>query len=191
MTARATLDQPTAVRLTVDDFLLLGKAGAFNAYARTELVEGVIVAMNSQFAPHAFVKSELAFRLRIALEALGSDLLVYIEGSVSMDRFNVPMPDISIVAPFPIERAPVPGKAVRLAVEVADTSLSFDLKKKAPVYARIGIPEYWVVDLKRKRVHRLSEPGESGYGRVEHIAFGTPVAALSIAGLTVETDRLL
>ena len=62
------------VQLTADDFFLLADAGAFQNYANTELIEGVIVSVNSQLAPHMRAKSELAFRLRVAIEALGLDL---------------------------------------------------------------------------------------------------------------------
>ena len=36
---------------------------------------------------------------------------------------------------------------VLLVVEVGDTSLSFDLRAKVPLYARCDIPEVWVIDL--------------------------------------------
>ena len=51
------------------------------------------------------------------------------------------------------------GDELELAVEVADTSVSFDLSRKAILYARAGVQEYWVLDLKRRMliVHRQSD----------------------------------
>jgi Uma2 family endonuclease len=48
-----------------------------------------------------------------------------------------------------------------LVVEVADTSLGHDQRRKAPVYARHGIPELWIVDLRSGvvEVHREPEGG--------------------------------
>jgi hypothetical protein len=43
-------------------------------------------------------------------------------------------------------QAPRPGD-LRLAVEISDTTLGFDLTTKAELYARAGIVEYWVVDV--------------------------------------------
>jgi Uma2 family endonuclease len=54
------------------------------------------------------------------------------------------------------------GTAI-LIVEVADSSLAYDLRVKAPVYARLGLPEYWVIDAKTlvTSIHR--QPGPNGY----------------------------
>ena len=190
MSAAFFLDRPVPVRLTADDFLLLADAGAFQNYAHTELVEGVIVSVNSQLAPHARAKSELAFRLRLAVEALGIDLQIWIEGSVRLGDENVPMPDISLCAPFAITRAPVPGVSLRLAVEVADSTVRYDLNRKAKMYARAEVPEYWVVDLPGNLLHRMTRPGSGGYAQIDQIALGDEVAALTVPDLTVAIDRL-
>jgi Uma2 family endonuclease len=39
-----------------------------------------------------------------------------------------------------------------LAVEIADTTLANDLDEKKQLYLTLGIPEYWVVDVRGKRV---------------------------------------
>ncbi len=46
-----------------------------------------------------------------------------------------------------------------LIVEVAVSSLSHD-RKKAGLYAKAGVPEYWIVDVKHRQVlvHRLPAP---------------------------------
>ena len=43
------------------------------------------------------------------------------------------------------------GDEILLAVEVSDTTLGFDRSRKAALYAKAGVPEYWVLDL----VHRV------------------------------------
>lgn len=52
---------------------------------------------------------------------------------------------------------------IRLVAEVSDTSLRFNLTTKAALYARAGIPEYWVVDLDARRIVVLREPREGQY----------------------------
>jgi Uma2 family endonuclease len=51
---------------------------------------------------------------------------------------------------------------LHLVVEVADTTLNFDLTTKAALYARAGIADYWVLDVSARRliVHRHAESGE-------------------------------
>jgi Uma2 family endonuclease len=47
---------------------------------------------------------------------------------------------------------------IMLLVEASDSSLSYDLGRKAKIYAQIGIREYWVVNAPTLsiRVHRLA-----------------------------------
>lgn len=45
-----------------------------------------------------------------------------------------------------------------LVVEVADTTLPFDLAVKVPFYAAAGIPETWVIDAATLRTHRFRRP---------------------------------
>ena len=65
-------------------------------------------------------------------------------------------------------------------VEVADSSLYFDLTKKAGLYARAGIPEYWVANVNGRRFYVLREPRDGEYQSVtENAAHETvsPMAA--------------
>jgi len=67
-----------------------------------------------------------------------------------------------------------------LVVEVADTTLTFDLTVKAALYARAHIVEYWVLDVASRRliVHRDPQSGRFmsivAYGEDESVA---PLAA--------------
>jgi Uma2 family endonuclease len=74
---------------------------------------------------------------------------------------NEPVPDIIVLkrgfAGFRTSR-PQP-RDLDLVVEIADTSLPFDLTVKAALYARAGIAEYWILDVIGRRliVHRNPE----------------------------------
>jgi Uma2 family endonuclease len=48
------------------------------------------------------------------------------------------------------------GDELSLAIEASDTTAAFDRSRKAVLYARAGVPEYWVLDLNRRMlvVHR-------------------------------------
>ena len=54
--------------------------------------------------------------------------------------------------------APTPD-AVGLVVEVADSSVGYDLGAKALLYSQGGIKEYWVVNLVDRRVEVFRGPG--------------------------------
>jgi Uma2 family endonuclease len=82
---------------------------------------------------------------------------------------------------------------ILLAVEVADTTLGFDLTTKAALYARAGIPEYWVLDVNGRRmiVHRDPQDGRFrsviAYTSDERISLlAAPAASLLIADVLPE-----
>src|SRR3954468_18021683 len=99
MTAQDLLKPPGKYRLKVADYLTLDRSGAFEGM-RTELIEGEVIVMNPQTRRHLFVKSELAYRLRRALEAIGSSLFVAIDGTVELtgDSQSLPEPDIFLTS---------------------------------------------------------------------------------------------
>lgn len=189
MNAETKFDLPHKLHLRVEDFQLLVEGRAFVDHAKTELIGGELVYMNAQYLRHAFVKSELAFRLRLALAALGSPLLPIVEVAVSMPPNDVPEPDI-VLTSVTSGRRFVNVVDVALLIEIADTTRSFDLGTKAVLYAGHAIPEYWVVDIQRSEIVRHVEPAASGYTIVDRITLGASVTSLTISGLAVETGGL-
>jgi Uma2 family endonuclease len=96
-----------------------------------------------------------------------------------------PEPDFAVVD-GDLDRGAHPSFA-HLVVEVTDSS-SIDLVRKARVYARAGIPSYWVVHVRRREVAVHTGPRDEGYARVEWVGFDAP---LDMLGLTVTMDDLL
>lgn len=150
----------------------------------------MIRAVNAQHRPYGYAKNELAYRLRRALEELGSDLFVWTEASVEAAIDSVPEPDIMLAPP---DKRPgvVPATAAALVVEVSASTQRLDLGPKARIYARAGIPEYWVLDVEGSELHRFSQPGPDGYATREKPPLGELLTAATIPGLTVATDGLV
>ena len=180
---------PLPVKLRVEDYLLLDESGAFEAYAKTELIEGEIVFMNAQHRAHARIKSRLHVALAHALRDANADLEAIVEGSIKVPPANVPEPDIVVTSEAEGEGL-IPLSSVRLIVEVADATLRNDLSVKARVYARHGVPEYWVVDVENRMIHQMWSPSGDTYGDARNVAFGDRILAITIATLAVETDTL-
>lgn len=190
MSEFATLTRtPRAVKLRIEDYLALDAMGAFAGYGKTELIEGEIVYMNAQHRPHARIKTQLLVRIANALQQLGSPLEALVEGSVAMPPHNVPAPDISLTSE-PEGEGLIPLSSLALVIEVADTTLRYDLGRKQRIYARAGIPEYWVVDVKTSVIHQLWAPQDKGYTQRRELAFGGQVDAVTVAGLRIDTRSL-
>ena len=132
---------------------------------RYELVDGEIISKMGQHLSHTIV----SMLLGQWLVAVFGYLFVRTEKHIvlvgALGNTNEPEPDLAITrepstAYFPQQ----PGPAdVRLVVEVSDSSLRFDLKTKALLYARVGIPEYLVFDVAGRQIVRHRKPARAGY----------------------------
>lgn len=188
MTAQDVLTTPHRAKLRVADFLLLAEAGAFADYARTELIEGEIWVVNSVHRRHARIHAQLTAEIGAALKTIGSPLTFYTAPSTELSDDTLPEPDIAI---GDISDAKIfPGPAMRIAVEVSDSTLDIDLGRKARLYARYGVPEYWVVDIVGRIIHQMWEPQGDLYSQRRTTTFGQIITAATLPDLAVETDAL-
>ena len=183
------LSSPQPARFTVDEFLRMDMAGVFEGHGRTELIDGEIYVMNAQYRPHARIKAQFYDALRDGLRAIGSPFTAMIEVTVSIPTNGAPQPHI-VATSEPDGEGPVPASSVALLVEISDSTLHFDLGKKAQIYAKAGIAEYWVVDIEGRRILCHARPGVDGYPEPVEVLFGDIVASTTIADLQVRTDGL-
>lgn len=180
---------PLPVKLRIEDYLLLDSSGAFAPYRRTELIDGGVYFVNAQYRPHALAKMELYDAIRDCLRATGSPLRPLVEASIALSGYDVPDPDI-VLTTEPRGEGLIPLESVALVIEVSDSSVRKELKQKRLMYARVGVPEYWVVDLKAKVIRQMWMPARAAYTERREVAFGEPIAAMTVAGLAVETSHL-
>jgi Uma2 family endonuclease len=180
---------PTRVKLRVEDYLSLDRDGAFEGYGKTELIDGEVTYVNAQHRPHALAKMALYDALRDGLRAAGSTLHVMVEASVAWEPVDVPEPDLLLTSE-PRGPGPVPGVSVSLVIEIADATLQSDLGRKAALYARHGVREYWVIEVNGRTVHQLSLPADGAYDNHVQHQFGAVITAATIERLTVSTDHL-
>ena len=99
-------------------------------------------------------------------------------------------PDLALLKPRPDfyeEELPL-GRDALLVVEVAESSLRYDLQVNLPLYAQAGVPEVWVVDLEGKRVLVHRKPEGGGYREAEALGSG---ARLSFHGVEIPAEELL
>jgi Uma2 family endonuclease len=149
-------------RFTVDEFYQLAQAGFFGSdHKRLELVGGEILEPMPIGPAHAAAvrRINLLFTQRV-----GAAYLVNCQNPIRLGEFSEPQPDLTVLryrADFYRDAHPRPEDVV-LLIEVADSTLDFDLGDKARVYAGAGISEYWVLDLTggRVRVFRRPDQGE-------------------------------
>jgi Uma2 family endonuclease len=190
MTAMQEQQFPRPLKLTVDNFMALHEAGAFQGLSKVELINGEMLTMSPQHLPHVWAKSQLSFRLFDALRSLGSPLAPFIEGTVAMSDIDAPEPDI-VLAAVPHRAGLIPVTSVQLVVEVADSSLRFNSKQKARLYAAHRIPEYWVLGIPTETVQQMWAPTDGLYTQTRTLRIGERIESVTIPGLVIESDGLI
>ncbi len=142
-------------RWTREAYERLIERGALAPDERVELIEGEILDMTPQSAAHATV-------IRLASAALsrvlGDQYMVQVQLPLALGSLSEPEPDISVVPGSPRDYRKAHPSLALLIVEVADTSLDYDREWKAGVYARAGVPEYWIINLIDRHVELYRNP---------------------------------
>jgi Uma2 family endonuclease len=169
------------MRWTRTDYQAAHAAGVF-AGRRVQLIDGEIVEMAAMNKPHA-----------LALVCCRDALLPRLPAGGQLHQ-QVP---ISLWTDGPPEGDPEPDGLVLddreqpvLAIEISDTTLRLDLGAKATCYARARVPEYWVLDLTARRLHRHVGPtDDGGWQVVDRLAAGTTIS-LAWSGETVPVAAL-
>src|SRR5215831_3008495 len=127
---------------TVAEIERLAATGFFNEYDRFELLGGEIVPISPKGRRHEIVREELTFRFT---KSAPPGIFVAAEPQFNLSPDTYTVPDI-LIRPAAIKTPDLRGGDALLVVEVADTSLCYDLKSKVPLYALHGIPEYLVIN---------------------------------------------
>lgn len=154
---------PARHKLDVHDYERMVLVGILGEQDRVELIRGEILDMAPIGQGHEGTVNALTQALVLACQGRA---IVSVQNSLRLDRWSVPQPDFAVFryrADFYLEGTrPTPADAL-LLVEVADSSLRYDRDVKLPLYAGVGIPEYWIVDLQQRVVdaYRRPEAGRS------------------------------
>ena len=118
--------------------------GVFQPGDPIELIGGELMVAEPQGAPHY---TSIRKTARVLERAFGAAWDVRTQGPIGLDEESEPEPDVAVVPGEPEDyRSAHPSRAA-LVVEVSESSLVFDRGHKASVYARAGIPDYWIVNL--------------------------------------------
>jgi Uma2 family endonuclease len=175
---------------TIDECLRMVEAGILSESDRIELIDGELVAMTPIGAPH---NAAVDRANRAMVNATGDRAIVRTQGSVGLDEYNAPQPDVVLLRPqedFYYYQLPGPSD-ILLIVEVADSSLQYDRKIKGRLYARLGVPEYWIADLQNACLFAYSEPSGESYGVVREFHRGDSIAPLLLPECRFQVDVLL
>jgi Uma2 family endonuclease len=174
-------------RFTVAELEQMTAAGILAEDERIELIGGEIVPMSPKGNQHEVLKAALNVYWA---RRLPDDLMLVTETTFRLTPDTYLEPDV-VFYPKATGIKGLGAGTAKLVVEIADSSLGYDLGRKAGLYAGFGIAELWVIDAVRLVTHVHRDPAPAGYGSVVEMAGDrrlVPQVAPSLAVVPAELD---
>lgn len=173
-------------RWTREEYERMAAKGFFAPDARVELIDGIVYDMTPQNGPHA---SAVHRGLKV-LERAFPDHYIRVQSPLALTEDGEPEPDLAVVPGTIDDYDESHPSTALLVVEVADHSLSHDRSVKIPLYARSGIPEAWLQNLKRKTLEVYRDPMDGAYQTKLVLRMGDTVSPLAMPGAQIPVADL-
>ena len=176
--------------LTVADYHRMGEVGILTERDRVELIEGELIAMSPIGSEHAGAVNALTRRL---VQVVGERGIEAVQNPVRLDDLSEPQPDFAVLKPRSDDyrKATPRPEEVLLLIEVADSSLSYDRCVKRSLYARHGIPEFWIVNLTAGEVEVCRAPSGDSYASVSRLGRDGTLEPQLLPGVAIPVAVLL
>lgn len=163
---------PARYRWTRQQYEQMVEAGVLGSDDRVELINGEIVTMSPQGSRHYTLLHMLTERLR---KAYPEAFYVRSQAPLALGTESEPEPDIAVVEGSPRDYMDEHPRSAVLVVEVADASLLKDRGPKTSLYARHGIPEYWILNVEDACLEVYRDPARGTYREKTTLAAGATV----------------
>lgn len=183
-----SIAEPRAICWDRETYYRLAEQGYFQG-RRVQLIEGEIIEMSPQKHPHA---AAIEFLKRALAAAFTGEWWLRDQLPLVFSKNSDPEPDVAVVPGSPRDYSDHPATA-NLVVEVADITLAFDKTRKLRLYAAAGIPDYWIVDLAKRRllVFREPQPDLRDYAQTLVCKENGSIAPLAAPGCAIHVADIL
>src|SRR4026207_1474391 len=142
---------------TVDEYYRMAEAGILDPDARLELIAGEILEMSPVGTRHvACVNRANA----LFVKRFGDRAIVSVQNPLRLSNYTEPQPDIVVLKPRDdyYEEKRIVWEDALLVIEVSDTTIRRDRDLKLPLYAKAGVSELWIEDLRRNTLFVYRDP---------------------------------
>jgi Uma2 family endonuclease len=185
MPARITKGLPRR-KFTVAEVEGFVRKGIIREHERFELIGGEIIPMSPKGNWHENLKQQL---LEHFIRVDAPHLRVIPETTFRLSRNTFIEPDV-LIYPNSVILKDISGTNVLLAVEIADSSLKYDLERKPMLYAHFGIRELWVIDAKKRQTTVHRDPVDGVYTSVATFAADQRIVPVLAPEMAVTLDQL-
>src|SRR6516162_8102402 len=177
---------------TIDDIGRMIGAGIIREDEKFELIEGEIVMMAAKGIAHERIKSALTIAVA---RALPDHLTFGVEITLRLTNTIMLEPDIAV---FPKELFKKPGAAfaqvdpgeAHLVIEVAASSIAYDKRLKARLYARHRVKEYWVIDANTRSTWVHTGPSGDGWSSITERGPQDALTTPALPGFSIHLDEI-
>jgi Uma2 family endonuclease len=186
--------EPQVHLWTRSEYYKMAEIGLFEG-KHVELIEGQVIEMSPMGTLHA---TAVALSGRALENAFVKGYFARWQMPLDAGEISEPEPDIAIIEGDVRQFRNAHPQTAVLIVEVAETSLGYDRAEKASLYAKVGIADYWILNLNdmRLEVHRgpMRDPSQLfgfGYGEVTIIGENELASPLAKPEIQIAVADLL
>lgn len=166
----------------------MGEAGILHEDEHIELLAGEIIQMAAIGNRHLFCTDALTM---LFTPALVGRAIVRMQGSIQLNEYGMPQPDIVLLRPRPDYYAETATPEDVLLIEAADSSLEYDCGPKSEFYAAAGIPEFWIANLRTGEVEARTDPVGTEYTTVRAIPAGGAITPQAFSDVTLQLREFM
>lgn len=176
---------------TVEDYMRMADAGVFNG-SRVELVNGEIYSMPPQGNLHAIALGRLN---RILLTIFQEPWFLRSQGTHRFAKHVALEPDLALLKAEPVIDALI-DTVPELVIEISDSTFRYDFETKRLLYAKAGVPDYWVLDVNENQLHVFRNPNseaaefESAYRSQQVLVQNDVVCPFANLGSRIELTKI-
>ena len=160
-----------------------------------ELLDGLLVVKEPQGSRHVTAVGLVADVLRTAF---GPGCVVRVQGPIALDDRSEPEPDVCVARGSPRDYRDAHPTRPALVVEVAESGLRVARGRKATMYARAGIADYWILNIVDRALEVCREPVQGnrprprpGYRSIRSLGANETVSPLAMPSAHVVVADLL
>lgn len=166
---------------TVEQIFAMNRAGIIAENERFELIGGEVIPMNSKGIFHERLKEWWTYDL---VRRLPDSVRAITETTFYLDADTFVEPDILLYPKGELEGCD--GPRALLVIEIADSSRSYDLGRKAHLYAAYGVREMWVIEPRSLTVTLHQQPTPTGYRSIRDVTVGHTLSPWLVAEYSVD-----
>ncbi|MFP4089061.1 MAG: Uma2 family endonuclease [Cyclobacteriaceae bacterium] len=166
----------TKRKLSIEEYHRMAEVGILAPEERVELIDGEIITMSPIGKEHLAIVGRINALLT---PMLAGKHIVFSQSPVIIHGHSEPEPDLMVV-PFRDDFYASTGVTqddVLLIIEVSDSTLQKDLEVKLPLYARAGIAEAWIIDIKSRELHQYVHPEKGSYLKHQRLSIRDEVSS--------------